>query len=281
MGKIKINIAKFELKPGDLDFVTARFIAILLNLTRNCKPTKRSQNAMKNILFLAFTFCQVVVYGQIENLIKPQLTPHTGPDYTKTIYPKGDTLTYNQYVGETIAGYVLASGWRKDTINGGCNKEIYGNPFVTSQAEYVGFEKQKYEGNFTFYRYQNGKKYTGKISDTLELNYTAPVASGKWNGNPYYESKRIKFIFQADCMNGSILGAGTLSVADSNRLISSCYFENSEITGETVTRGIYSDNIYKRNYKNGDFKLASQSETDKERNEIVAIDNNKKFSFKE
>ncbi|MEO8772620.1 MAG: hypothetical protein ABI402_21165 [Ferruginibacter sp.] len=102
-----------------------------------------------------------------------------------------------------------------------------------------------------------------------------------WKGSPYYESKKIKIIFQANCINGSIQGTGTLSVADSNRLISTCYFENSEITGETLTRGIYSDNIYKRNYKNGDFRLVSQTETDKDGNKIVAVDNNEKFSFKE
>ena len=53
-------------------------------------------------------------------------------NYSETIYPIDDGLTYNQYVGETIAGFSLADGWREDTINGGFNKEIYDNPYVSS-----------------------------------------------------------------------------------------------------------------------------------------------------
>ncbi|WP_306352751.1 hypothetical protein [Flavobacterium sp. '19STA2R22 D10 B1'] len=232
---------------------------------------------MKNLLFLLFTFCQVVVYGQFDSLKIHK--PH-GPDYSKTIYPKDDGRTYNQYVGETIAGYTLVDGWRKDTINGGFNKEIYKNPYVSSQGEYVGFNKESYDTNFVFYRYRDGKKYSGKILDTLDINYTPPVARGMLYGKPYYESKGIKIIFQADYVNGLIQGVGTISVLSSKELISHCHFENGEIVGETVIRGIYSNNIYKKNYEKGNSKIISQTETDKDGNKISPIDNVDKFSFK-
>ncbi|MEO8772621.1 MAG: hypothetical protein ABI402_21170 [Ferruginibacter sp.] len=66
---------------------------------------------MKNILLLAFAFCQVIVYGQIDLLKKTQLTPHRGPDYTKTIYRKMITLpTINMLVKRLQAMFLQAAG---------------------------------------------------------------------------------------------------------------------------------------------------------------------------
>ncbi len=71
----------------------------------------------------------IIAYAQSDSL---KIFRNHGSDYTQTIYPKNDSLTYNQYVGETIAGFTLADGWRRDTINGGFNKEFYDSPYVSS-----------------------------------------------------------------------------------------------------------------------------------------------------
>ncbi|MCC7303744.1 MAG: hypothetical protein IT233_13975 [Bacteroidia bacterium] len=134
-----------------------------------------------------------------------------------TICPTGDGITYNQYVGETIAGYTMASGWRKDTINGGFNKEVYVNPF-TSGLENKRFEKQSQDGNCDFFYYTVGKKFTGVICDTLTSYYT-----------------REKIVFNATCINGMLQGQGTLTTVKQNKLIAKCFFENGEIIGECVS----------------------------------------------
>ncbi len=232
---------------------------------------------MKSILTLFLVLFQVLVFGQFDSF--KIYKPHS-PDYSKTIYPKGNGITYNLYIGETIAGYTIANGWRQDSINGGFNKEIYNNPYVASNGEYVGFEKQVYDRDFVFYRYKDGKKYSGKIIDTLNLRYTPPVAVGMLYGNPYYESKNIKVIFTANFVNGLIQGVGKLTTLNLEELISNCYFENGEIVGEIISRGIYSNNIYKKHYEKGKVNYISQTETDKDGNEI-APSNKEKFSFKE
>lgn len=231
---------------------------------------------MKNIMTILFVICQVVVYGQFD---KPETYQHQGPNYLQTIYPKDDGYTYNQYVGETIAGYTRADGWRQDSINGGFNKEIYDNPYISSQGDYVGFNKDDFAGNLVFYRYKKGKKYSGKILDTLDLMYTPPVVMGMLYGNPYFESKNIKIIFGADCINGLIQGVGTILVLNTKELISNCYFENGEIIGETIIRGIYSNNIFKSYYEKGSAKAIQLLETDKDGNIIIPA-NNDKYSFK-
>jgi hypothetical protein len=91
---------------------------------------------MKRTLIVIWISCQLIAYGQIDNLIMHQLH---GPDYSETIYPEEDGFIYDQYVGGTIAGFSLADGWRRDTINGGYNKEMYDNPYMSS----LRFEKKQ------------------------------------------------------------------------------------------------------------------------------------------
>lgn len=139
------------------------------------------------------------------------------PDMTLTIYPENDGITYNQFVGETIAGFVFARGWRKDTINGGFNKEVYVNPF-TCGLENNRFQKQSHDGDCDYFYYAVGKKFTGEIHDTLTSYYTGE-----------------KIVFKATCINGKLQGQGTLTTMKKNKLIAKCYFENGEIIGECVS----------------------------------------------
>lgn len=151
------------------------------------------------------------------------------PNYAETIYPN-DSLTYNQYVGEFIAGYTIANGWRKDSINGGLNKEVYRNPYLS--YGHLNFEKQGYDKRFSFFRYKNGLKYSGPINDTLILSYTPSEIAGYLYGRPYYVSKEVQVLFTANCINGLLQGKGKLIILDSLKTVAKCNFENGEIVGE-------------------------------------------------
>lgn len=170
--------------------------------------------------------------------------------HPRTNYPKGDGLTYNQYVGENIAGYNLADGWRKDSINGGFNKEIYTNPYV----EGISFDKQNaYQLNA--YKYVDGKKYTGRVEDTFTVRFTPDEIKGYLNGKPYYESVDIKVIFRGDCVDGMMQGHGILAAEINgfgmynNLKLSECTFENGEIVGTIKS---YDLNAVKVAYSNGE-----------------------------
>lgn len=183
---------------------------------------------MKIILTLFIVMYQFVGYGQTDSLIFHR--PY-GPDYSKTIYLK-DGLTYNQYVGETIAGFTLANGWRRDSVNGGFNKEIYDNPYVSE----VRFEKI-YNDQLISYRYKDGKLFTGAIEDTLTVSFTPNKIAGYLYGNPYYVSKELTLIFRAKCVDGLLQGKGFLCGLVpqygiyNNLPLSECNFENGEIIG--------------------------------------------------
>lgn len=150
----------------------------------------------------------------------------------RTNYPKNDGLTYNQYVGENIAGFHLANGWRKDTINGGFNKEIYDNPYIES----ADFDKQM-SNYLKAYKYADGKLYTGRIEDTILVNFTPNKIRGYLNGRPYYESKELTVILRGDCVNGMMQGRGVLAGQllgfgmYNNLKLAECIFEDGEIVG--------------------------------------------------
>ncbi len=129
------------------------------------------------------------------------------PDYSKTIYPENDGLTYDQYVGETIAGYSPADGWRIDTLSG-FHKQVYWNPYVALNDN-DRFEKQSFEGDSDFFYYKDGKKYSGKITDTMTSQYT-----------------REEIVFEATCVNGMLQGRGTLRNLKTKQVIARCRFKD-------------------------------------------------------
>ena len=231
---------------------------------------------MKKIVTLLLVTYQVVVYGQMDSL---KIQKPFGPDYSKTIYPKDDELTYDQYVGETIAGFSITEGWRQDSINGGFNKKIYDNPYVLSQGDYIGFDKNKSSEIFKFYRYKKGRKFSGQILDTLNLSYSNPRG-----GSIYYfietgyEAKNLEVIFKANCMNGLIQGNGTLSDLNSKEILSRCNFKNGEIIGEVISTGIFSKFINTVKYNKGSSVVVKRAETTKDGDKA---DRGKKMSFTE
>ncbi|MBX2950815.1 MAG: hypothetical protein KF704_16160 [Crocinitomicaceae bacterium] len=171
------------------------------------------------------------------------------PDDLKTISPD-DGLTYNQYIGENIAGFYPADGWRTDTINGGFNKNS-DNPYISS----VRFEKGE---KMVAYRYENGKLFTGRVKEILTVSFTPDKIAGYLpNGQSYYETKNITVEFSADCVNGLLQGRSVLlgripqyGIYDKLPL-SECYFENGEIVGickhwdlNSVAFTIKNGNIY-------------------------------------
>lgn len=151
---------------------------------------------------------------------------------TRTHYPLNDGLTYNQYVGETIAGFHLANGWRKDTINGGFNKEIYDNPFIES----TDLDKQM-SSDIKAYKYVNGKLFTGRIEDTILVSFTPNKIREYLNGRAYYESKELTVILRGDCVNGMMQGKGVLAAQIvgfgmyNNLKLAECNFVDGEIAG--------------------------------------------------
>ena len=215
----------------------------------------------------------MVVYGQKDTI---KIKNPQGLNYSKTNYPKNDELTYNQFIGETIAGFKLANGWRTDSINGGFNKEIYSNPYIKCESDYIGFDKNKF---LKVYRFKNGKRFTGKIVDTLNLCYSYPNRVGiYYYRETTYERRDIQVILQTNCVNGLVDGVGTLCVLTSIKEISQCFFKKGELEGEVKNIGILTDNIEKKTYKKGSFRAINQIETDKDGNKIEP---DKTLSFKE
>lgn len=185
---------------------------------------------MKNILTILLVISQLVVYGQSDSL---KIYRPFGPDFSKTIYlVKEDGLTYDNYLGENIAGSTIAEGWRLDTISGGLNKKV-GNPYVKN----ITFAKQSYDKNLRFYRYKGGKLFTGAVIDTLTVTFTPSKIVGYLYGKPYYESKDLTVIFRANCVNGLLQGRGVLCGLVpqygiyNNLPLSECNFEDGEIIG--------------------------------------------------
>lgn len=216
-------------------------------------PTLNRDCAHSHICCMVSCPCcpnSLIKSGTLDSLII--YTAFLRPDYSLTIYPMNDGLTYNQYVGETIAGYTLANGWRRDTINGGFNKEIYNNPFISSTR----FEKQ-YKDEIVAYKYQDGKLFTGAIQDTMSVRFTPSKIAGYFNGKPYYESKELTVIFRANCINGMIEGKGVLCGIIpqygiyNNIPLSECNFENGEIIGTCKHRDLNSIDF---NIKDGKIK---------------------------
>ena len=193
---------------------------------------------MKSLLAILLVFClQTLSFSQKDSA--SQIIPNLHMDnnissitISQTDYPK-DSLTYDQYVGHSIAGYTLADGWRIDTINGGYNKELYTNPYIRD----IRFEKQGGREMVAF-RYKDGKLFTGKIEDTLTLTFTPPVVRGHLYGKPYYESENITAIFRADCVNGVIQGRGVLAgniknlTFYKNMLLAECNIVDGEMIGQ-------------------------------------------------
>lgn len=155
-----------------------------------------------------------------------------------------DSLTYDQYVGEFIAGSSLANGWRTDSINGGYNKELYWNPYTES----LRFQKESGREMAPF-RYKDGELYTGKIEDTIIVSFTPNKIKGYLYGQPYYESEEITAIFRGDCVDGKMQGRGVLAGIVRNSgiygiLFAECQFEDGEMVGETTYYDLNSVNYH-------------------------------------
>ena len=171
---------------------------------------------MKHILLFLSMLIGVHCFGQ-SNSNSIQVTNNIfipkefglGPDYSKTIYPKND-LTYNQYVGETIAGYHLADGWREDSINGGFNKKVYWNPYAN--LDYNRFQLQQYNETGVYFYYKLGRKFTGLVKEEYISPYT-----------------KQKIIFKAECIKGLLQGKGVLLDKKTGKIIAECEFTNGRM----------------------------------------------------
>ena len=147
---------------------------------------------MKHLIFIFFGLVATISVGQSPNN-----------------YPQ-DSLMYEEFIGENIRGYFLSDGWRKDTINGGCNKGAGDNPYLLGSLSNSKSENE--QGNCRFFRYRSGKLYTGEINDTLDDG----------------------IVFQANCFRGLVQGQGVFFNPDGSKLS-----EGNFIDGEMVGDWIY------------------------------------------
>ena len=174
---------------------------------------------MKKLILLVFS---IVILswtnscGQTISFDKFLKADSTANDYCK----KG--LIYFLVTGETYSNMpMLCDGWRCDTINGGDDsKMVYHNPYDIwdNIAKYRRSEISK---TYIYYFYKEGKRFTGKISDS--------VLYGRKN----------QIQFKANCINGMLQGKGIFYFTrfDNNfpldgKIKLEGTFENGEIIGE-------------------------------------------------
>jgi hypothetical protein len=172
-----------------------------------------------------------------------------------------DSLTYDEYLGENISGYMLAEGWREDTLNGGLNKTIYkDNPYLND----LRFQKESlatwYE-SFTCYRYKKGLRYTGAVADTFTVQFTPSKIAGTFNGKPYYEYQDVTVVFRGTCVNGMMEGRAVVAGfvpqfgMYNNLLIAECEFLNGEMVGTCKNYDLNSVDVY---FENGNIRTSQK-----------------------
>lgn len=196
------------------------FTAVFKNTVVNKYRFLIMQRNMKLIIATIILTCshslsiaQEVVIDSVVVRIGPvvaETSPSSVPDF-----PRKNRI-YDEYVGSysITYGFRFANGWRTDAISGGFNKDIPWNPYVsfTSNNKLV---KRNHRNNAQYYFIKRGRKYSGKIRNELINQYTKET-----------------IIFTAKCKNGLLQGRGTLTIAETGRLISGCLFVDGEIVGE-------------------------------------------------
>jgi antitoxin component YwqK of YwqJK toxin-antitoxin module len=165
--------------------------------------------------------------------------PEQGIDFNRADSLQRLGLVYNTHIGETYIRSEPATGWRSDTANGRGQK-IYSNPY----DNYYTSEKQRHDSGFVFYRYLNGKRFSGNIADSLNL-----IPHGK------------QIEFAGTCVNGLMQGTGYLYFTDNDyysldsvkigRLKCRGNFEDGEMTGEWVYYDCNGSIRDKKYYKKG------------------------------
>jgi hypothetical protein len=138
--------------------------------------------------------------------------------FPRVSFPSNDSLTYDEYVGENIAGFRIANGWRSDSINGGFNKQVHRNPYLALVTK-DRFQKQAHLGSFQFFRYVKGVRFTGWIKDTIELQFTGE-----------------QLLFEAWCADGMVQGKATLRSLTTRKIIAEAQLKNGELAGDCINR---------------------------------------------
>lgn len=205
---------------------------------------------MKKLIILIILIATTPIFGQSDSAFQAKidsLYEASGQQYFTFKNVEFYGLTYDEYVGETYYGIRLANGWRMDTINGGFNKEVYWNPYLSFDLD--RFEKPgKAHPNvdYHYYRYKNGVKYTGEISDNL--------ISGKGE----------KLIFKANIIKGMAQGKGTLSSLTTSQVLANFNFVDGELVGECIFLDPKTQGEYQITYVKGKSEWTKMIELDKE-----------------
>lgn len=160
---------------------------------------------------------------------------------------------YNTLIGETYQRDEEAEGWRERNESG-WGYRVYSNPYYI----YDCVQKQKTKDNaFKYYRYKNGKLYSGKVAEDCG-----------W-GNGY---------FVGNCVNGLLQGKGTFYFSDEEfpkdisvlSVKSEGQFADGEIVGKWVnyrSNGFVKEELYYLKGKEYPEKIVSYHDN----NEIESI----------
>lgn len=175
-----------------------------------------------------------------------------------------DSLEIHYREQDTVKTFNSKTDWRTDTINGSNNKQLSKNPYIS----YLGFYK-RVGSKMSFFRYDKGERYTGKIMDTLISEYPQVKYSNKPHA-PIF----VEVVFEVQCIDGMPQGKGTLTTVQNNQLLAQCFFENGEIIGECVSWDLYSRNEKRITYIKGSARFTKYVEMDSN-GKIISIVENK------
>ncbi|MDP2386680.1 MAG: hypothetical protein Q8M29_09940 [Bacteroidota bacterium] len=202
---------------------------------------------MKKLIILLLFIATTPIFGQSDSLNQAKI------DSLCNVLPLNLSstevirygLTYDTWVSNDDFGISIANGWRRDTLNG--DKGVHRNPFTSSDND--RYEKNQFKDSNTdcrYYRYKKGRKYTGKVSDTLFSIYQGEI------------------IFNTNCINGMIQGKGTLILLSTKQIIASCSFEDGELIGECISVNRKTMGEYRFTYVKGNFQWTKMIELDKD-----------------
>ncbi len=209
---------------------------------------------MKKLVILLLVIATTPIFGQSDSLFQAKidsLYEAHGQEYFTYKIVEYFGLTCDEYVGNAYYGQRLANGWRADTTNGGFNKEVYFNPYLSFDLDNLRkHDKVHPHKDFQFYRYKNGVKYTGKIEDTL------------------ISDNREKLIFKANIVKGMAQGKGTLTLLKTNQVMANFNFVDGELVGECVFVDPKTQGEYRFTYVKGNDNWVKMIELDKDKKVI-------------
>ena len=196
----------------------------------------------------------------LSSCIGPALSGQSTLPMRGSIEYPNDGRIYNQFVGETIQGTVLADGWRSDSINYGYNKEVYQNPYNLRND----FNKRELgRDDFVYFYFREGIPIEGH--HILEQQH--------WAGG--------KYLFEANFKDGKADGRAYFRSALDSSITAECSLENGEIVGEWISYVTYPNITLRKVYMKGIAEPQEYIQFDVDQNIDHTIEYKGKTRFRE